>query len=365
MEAPGNPIIPPDAPFSGPRFDAFRDMATASKQHGSLVLGQVSHPGRQTEIRLQANPVSASDVQLEGEVFGMRFAKPHAASKDEIAHIIQAFTHAAEFLHKAGYDGIELHGAHGYLLAQFLSQTTNKRTDEYGGSLPNRARLILEIARAIRAKLPPTTGFMVAIKINSVEFQKDGFTTAEAKQLVHLLEEAEFDFVELSGGTYEKLLFEHQRDSTRTREAFFLEFADSIAAGLTRTRTFVTGGFKTAAGMAAALKTVDGVGLGRPVCQEFALARDILDGTVAGALDAKLDQQDFGLTNLAAGTQIKQVGRDQRPIDLSVQENVDAFFKDVGTWMGLMKEDAQTMKRQGYVDLESVKSAPYGDGVVA
>ena len=198
LEAAGNPIIPPDAPFEGERFEAFKELARLSKKEGSLITGQVSHPGRQVEQRIQKNPVSASDVQLEGEVMGMKFAKPHEASKDEIKDLINRWTHAAVYLHKAGYDGIQLHGAHGYLLAQFLSNTTNKRTDEYGGSLENRARIIIEIANSIRKELPTSSGFMVGIKINSVEFQEGGFTADDAKELCALLEENQFDFVEVS-----------------------------------------------------------------------------------------------------------------------------------------------------------------------
>ena len=143
----------------------------------------------------------------------MTFAKPHAASEEEIANIKEGFVHAAEYLEKAGYDGIEFHGAHGYLLAQFLSDTTNKRTDRYGGSLENRARIILEIADEVRKRTKPD--FIVGIKINSVEFQEGGFKPEEAKQLAAMLEEYKLDFVELSGGTYEKLSFGHQRESTK------------------------------------------------------------------------------------------------------------------------------------------------------
>ena len=360
LEAPGNPIIPPDAPFSGERFEAFKEMGAQAKKHGSLIVGQISHPGRQTEVRLQPNPVSASDVQLEGEVMGMHFAKPHPASDEEIKQIIYGFTYAAEYLHKAGYDGIQLHGAHGYLLAQFLSQTTNKRTDKYGGSLANRARLILEIAHSIRQKLPTSTGFIVGIKMNSVEFQEGGFTTEEAKELTELLEtEGQFDFVELSGGTYEQLAFVHKRESTKKREAFFLEFAEQIVPGLKKTKTFITGGLRTVGAMVEAVKTVDGVGLARPVCQEFDLCNKILEGKVTGAIDQKLDQTNFGLTNVAAGTQIRQVGKDEEPIDLSIQENVDAFLKDMGTWGQKMQEDAASMNLYGFVDIQSVKSQPY------
>lgn len=111
LEAAGNPIIPRTAKPEGKRFEAFKKLASASKAHGSLIIGQVSHPGRQCESRIQKNPVSASDIQLEGNVMGMTFEKPHAASSEEIEQIKEGFTHAAEYLHAAGYDGIELHGA--------------------------------------------------------------------------------------------------------------------------------------------------------------------------------------------------------------------------------------------------------------
>lgn len=361
LEAMGNPIIPADAPFSGERFEAFKELGAQAKKHGSLVLGQVSHPGRQVENRIQKDPVSASDVQLEGEVLGMHFNKPHPASTTEINDIIAGFTHAAEYLYKAGYDGIQLHGAHGYLLAQFLSQTTNKRTDAYGGSLANRSRIILEIAKSIRSKIPESTGFMVGIKLNSVEFQEGGTSAEECRDLCHALEnEGHFDFVELSGGTYQQLAFKHERKSTRKREAFFLEFAETIVPALKKTKVYVTGGFRTVAGMVKALDTVDGVGLARPICQEFQLCSDILSGKVKGAIAQKLDQDNFGLTNVAAGTQIRQVGKDQKPIDLSNEDNVKAFQKDMGSWAQAMQEDGQAMNKYGYIDIISAHGVPYG-----
>jgi len=114
LEAPGNMIIPRTAEFSGSRFEGFKELATVAKKQGSLIVGQVSHPGRQVDDRIQKNPVSASDVQLTGSVIaGMTFAKPHAATQEEIDRIVDSFAHAAEFLDKAGFDGIQLHGAHG------------------------------------------------------------------------------------------------------------------------------------------------------------------------------------------------------------------------------------------------------------
>jgi 2,4-dienoyl-CoA reductase-like NADH-dependent reductase (Old Yellow Enzyme family) len=360
LEAAGNPIVPPDAPFSGERFERFAELARVSKLHGGLITGQVSHPGRQVTESIQPKPISASDVQLEGEVMGMTFAKPRAASIDDIKDIIARFTHAAEFLSKAGYDGIQLHGAHGYLLAQFLSKTTNRRTDQYGGSLENRARIITEIAASIRQKLPTSSGFMIGIKINSVEFQEGGFTAEEAKDLCNLLEKAQFDFVELSGGTYQSLAFLHKRESTRKREGFFLEFAELITPNLAKTKTYVTGGFQSVGAMVNALKTVDGIGLARPVCQEFKLTKDMIDGKISGAIDQKVDRDNFGLTNVIAGSQIRQVGKDQEPIDMGKQENVDAFMNDMGMWGKKMAEDAGKMNMYGYVDINSVNADAYG-----
>jgi 2,4-dienoyl-CoA reductase-like NADH-dependent reductase (Old Yellow Enzyme family) len=361
LEAAGNPIIPKDAPFEGERFERFKAMATEGKKHGDLMVGQVSHPGRQVESRIQKNPVSASDVQLEGNIMGMTFAKPHAATEEEIAGFIEGWAHAAEYLEKGGWDGIQLHGAHGYLLAQFLSPTTNQRTDKYGGSLENRARLILEAAQEVRKRTKPD--FILGIKLNSVEFQDKGFNTEEAKELCALLEQNKFDFVELSGGTYEKLAFAHQRESTKKREAFFLEFAETIAPVLTKTKAYITGGLKTVGAMVAALDVVDGVGLARPVCQEPHLCKDILEGKVKGAILQKIDMSDFGLTNVAAGTQIRQVGKDQEPIDLSQDDKVDAFMKDMGAWGEKMGKDSE-MKNFGYVDIESAAAVPYGTASV-
>ena len=358
LEAAGNPIIPRGCPFSGDRFDAFAKLAAESKKHGSLIIGQLSHPGRQCEQRIQKDPVSASDVQLEGDVMGMHFAKPHPASPEEIERIIEGFAHAAEFLHKAGYDGAELHGAHGYLLAQFLAPSTNHRDDQYGGSLTNRARLIMEVATRIRSRVP--SSFILGIKVNSVEFQAGGFSTAEAKDLCTELEAHQFDFVELSGGTYEELAFSHKRESTKKREAFFLDFAEAIVPTLTKTRTFITGGFKTVGAMVNALKTVDGVGLARPVCQEPRLCADILNGKVKGAIKQRLDEANFGLTNVGAGSLIRMIGRDQEPIDLSREEFEQAFFKDMGDWSEKMAHDSGFYSF-GYVDLDSVRANPYGE----
>ena len=178
---------------------------------------------------------------------GIKFAKPHPASQEEINRVVDGFAHAAEYLEKAGYDGIELHAAHGYLLAQFLSSTTNKRTDKYGGSLENRLRIVLETADECRKRV--SSSFIIGIKLNSVEFQEGGLQPEEAKTICEALEKAKFDYIELSGGTYESLAFGHKRESTKKRESFFIEFAEGIVKPLSKTKTYVTGGLKSVGAM--------------------------------------------------------------------------------------------------------------------
>lgn len=228
MESAGNAIIFKEGDGEERRA-LFTQWAKNMKQDGALAVVQLSHGGRQTPITVEPNPWSASDVKLSGERRFTAFGQPVPLSTEQIkTQIIDRFVYAAKFAYETGFDGVELHGAHGYLLAQFTSPTTNKRTDQYGGSIENRQRIILEIYDAIRAEIPESTGFMVGIKTNSVEFQEQGTTVDDAKVMCQVYEDKGFDFVELSGGTYEKLAFHHMRDSTRNREAFFLEFAEKV-----------------------------------------------------------------------------------------------------------------------------------------
>lgn len=111
LEAAGNPIIPPGAPFSGERFEAFREMAAQAKKHGSLFMCQLSHPGRQVQDTINPHPISASDVQLEGSVLGMSFGKPRPMEKKDFEQVINGFAYAAEYCYNAGFDGVQLHAA--------------------------------------------------------------------------------------------------------------------------------------------------------------------------------------------------------------------------------------------------------------
>jgi 2,4-dienoyl-CoA reductase-like NADH-dependent reductase (Old Yellow Enzyme family) len=187
---------------------------------------------------------------------------------------------------ETGFSGVQVHAAHGYLISQFLSPMTNRRTDEWGGSLENRARFLRAIVAATRAK----TGrdFAVGVKLNSSDFQKGGFGADDARQVVAWLEADGVDLIELSGGTYEQpRMLELEglepveeirlRPSTRQREAFFLAFASELK-GVVRVPLMVTGGFRTAQGMVEAVRD-DGIamiGLGRPLCGDPLCTRALL-----------------------------------------------------------------------------------------
>ncbi|KAJ2968906.1 hypothetical protein NUW58_g10115 [Xylaria curta] len=219
------------------------------------------------------------------------FGVPRAATRQDLDDVIEAFAHAAEYLERAGFDGIELHGAHGYLLAQFLSLTTNQRTDEYGGSLENRMRLTLEVAAAIKKRV--SERFILGIKVNSVEFQDKGFTPEEAILLCQALEKAGFDYVETSGGTYEDIGLGHKKESTVKRENYFIEFAEQIAKAVNQTKVYTTGGLRTVGGMLSTLEGVDGLGFGRVALQEPSFAGDVLSGKITGAMKSSIPRFEF------------------------------------------------------------------------
>ncbi|KAF8732474.1 NADH:flavin oxidoreductase / NADH oxidase family, partial [Rhizoctonia solani] len=342
LEAPGNPIL--YAPHETPeRMEQFRKMAAAGKADGSLMIMQVSHPGRQVAALVNPNPVGASDIQLADRM-GMSFGKPMPLDKSGIREIVNQFAYTAEAAYRTGFDGVQLHGAHGYLIAQFLSQTTNNRTDEYGGSIENRSRIIKEITEAIRVKVPDRK-FVIGIKVNSVEFQAKGFQPEEAAELCKQLEAMEIDFIELSGGTYEEFGFKHSdtgpRESTLKREAFFTVFAQQITPRLHKTVVYVTGGFRSTSAMAEAVRlgTCAGVGLGRPAGSDPLLPNDIIQRNVTGATDMKIPPHEFSLGLLATGVQMEAIARGKPVIDLSDPKELTRFTEAAQSYHQQKAED--------------------------
>ncbi|OTB16450.1 hypothetical protein K445DRAFT_316726 [Daldinia sp. EC12] len=360
LDAIGDCIITPECPFSGPRFEAFQEMAKAAKAHGSLVVGQVTHPGRQLSARIRKDTISASAIQHPPKM-GTEYAKPREATKEDIARAVDGFAHAAEYLDKSGYDGIQLHGAHGYLIAQFLSEVSNQRTDEYGGSISNRLRFVADIAKEIRRRTRPD--FIMGIKVNSVEFQEKGIKPAEARIMCETFQELGFDYVELSGGNHEDIGYGSKKETTLKREAYFLEFVRDIVPHLSKTKKILTGGFRTTAAMVSALDILDGIGLGRPAAQEPRLAKDILSGTVTSAIrpvDGIVN--DVRLSLMSAGSQMTQIVRGQEPFDLSDEKAVESFKKDLAAYRDKIIAAKGSLEVHGFPALTdpATNSHPYG-----
>jgi 2,4-dienoyl-CoA reductase-like NADH-dependent reductase (Old Yellow Enzyme family)/thioredoxin reductase len=164
---------------------------------GSKIVAQIYHCGRQTSSAIIGEqPVSASPLPcpILGEV-------PRQLTVPEIKKIVSQFGDTALRAKKAGFDGVQVHGAHGYLIAQFMSKYSNKRCDEYGGTLENRIRFPLEIIADIRKKCGPD--FLVDFRISGDEFVPGGRTIEEAKLIAMQLEKQGIDMIHVSAGTYE------------------------------------------------------------------------------------------------------------------------------------------------------------------
>ena len=275
LERPGNVVIDDDVDL-----EAVRRWATAGTRRGNHLWMQISHPGRQCTRMSSSTPVAPSAVPMTG-MLGM-MAKPRALEPAEIEDIIRRFAEVASVAKQCGFTGVQIHGAHGYLLSQFLSPRTNRRTDEWGGTLENRARLLLEVVKAVRARVGD--GFPIAVKLNSADFQRGGFSNDEAAEVARWLDELGIDLLEISGGNYEQTaLFgdlEPRAESTKRREAYFLEYAEVIAKACRGLPLMVTGGFRTASLMREVVDAgvVSVVGLARPFCVVPTLPQQIFAG---------------------------------------------------------------------------------------
>lgn len=153
VTGPGGVILDASQPLA-----PFREWADAGKAHGSRIWMQINHPGRQVFAATNPDAIAPSAIPVELEGVSKLFSQPRAMTTDDIRRVIGQFTATAALAEKAGFDGVEIHAAHGYLLNQFLSPRTNRRKDEWGGSLENRARLLIEIVRAVRSRVSPGFG---------------------------------------------------------------------------------------------------------------------------------------------------------------------------------------------------------------
>lgn len=274
LERAGNIVLQDDQ-----ALDALKEMVSAGKSNGNQFWMQVSHPGRQCPRMVNSKPLAPSEVQLK--ILG-NFSKPRAMTEADIEDVIQRFVTTATLGKQAGFTGVQIHCAHGYLISQFLSPLINQRTDQWGGSLENRARLARRILKAVRDAVGPE--YPIAAKLNSADFQKGGFSLEECIQVAQWLAEDSLDLLEISGGNYEQpSLMGVQptdvRESTRKREAYFIEYSKAIRSAA-KIPIMLTGGFRSRDVMEQALQNneVDIVGLARPFCTQTNLSSHLISG---------------------------------------------------------------------------------------
>lgn len=311
LERPGNVVIDrePDSATAA----ALASWASVATRAGNHFWAQISHAGRQTQKPVNPHPKAPSAVKVG--LPGGQFGEPVALTIGEIEEIVRRFGICALACKEAGFTGVQVHAAHGYLLSEFLSPRSNLRQDKYGGSLENRARALLDVVAQVRGVVGPE--FPVAVKLNSADFQKGGFAFEDSLQVLQWLERAGVDLVEISGGTYEqpKLLGvegiepeEKQAvaQSTRVREAYFVDFALAMQEKVT-IPLMVTGGFRRREAMEQALQSgsADLVGIGRPMCVDTDAPAQLLAGAVE--LNAYENQLSLFPTWLAFLGRIKPI----------------------------------------------------------
>ncbi len=240
--------------------------AQAATSRGAAIWAQLNHPGKQSTKGLNAYNIAPSAVPFREDMAAF-FETPREATQEEIADVIRRFGRSAAVCKRAGFSGVQIHGAHGYLVNQFLSPRHNQREDAWGGTPEKRRRFVMAVYAEVRRQVGP--GFPVGIKLNSADFQRGGFTEEESLDTIRALAEAGIDLIEISGGTYEAPAMngahhEPQTASTASREAYFLSFAEKVRAAVD-VPLMVTGGFRSVAGMEAALASgsLDVVGLAR------------------------------------------------------------------------------------------------------
>ena len=238
MTGPGGVVLEDDR-----RLQRFRDWARTGRSGGAQFWLQLNHPGRQMPANLGQPTWAPSAVPLALGNMSRHFAMPRAMDAGMIDEVIRRFATSARLAEQAGFSGVQIHAAHGYLLSQFLSPLSNQRTDQWGGSLENRARLLLETVKAVRAVVSPT--FTVAVKLNSADFQRGGFSVDDAREVLQRLNALDVDLVELSGGSYEApaMQGDARDDRTLAREAYFIEFAKDLRA-VASMPLMVTGGIR-------------------------------------------------------------------------------------------------------------------------
>ena len=257
-------------------MEILKDWAKQGQQHGAKVMVQLNHPGKQAPKTVSKQTVAPSAVPL-GNGLNKLFCTPRALTTSEVEELVQKFVTSAKVAKEAGFSGVQIHAAHGYLISQFLSPHDNRRTDKYGGSLENRMRFLKEIYLGMREELGKD--FTIGIKINSTDFKEDGLTEEDSLKTIIELANLGLDFVEISGGTYERPAM-MGATSKSTNQVFFAEYSKKLKQKI-EIPVVVTGGIRSINAMNTLLNnnTTDFIGIARPLTIDPNIPNKIKQGT--------------------------------------------------------------------------------------
>lgn len=260
--------------------DGLRDMTAAVHDRGGKIVAQLAHAGNFAAAKIsQKTPWVVSDYP------GLARTARHEIGEREIGQLTDAFAAAAERAREAGFDGVQIHSAHGYLLSQFLSPLFNRRKDAYGGSIENRSRIHTEIVAAIRSAVG--ADYPVLVKINGQDFQDGGLSVADAVAAGVRMADAGLDAIELSGGllTSPKLSPSRVGINRAEKEAYFRAEAAAFKAAV-GIPLMLVGGVRSIA-VAQGLVTdgiADYISMCRPLIREPGLIKRWRAGDLRPAL---------------------------------------------------------------------------------
>lgn len=311
-EKPGNLVLNTQSDL-----EKFQRLADRGKKNGSLLWLQLGHAGALSYAPTSA-PKGPSALDLEGLTCD-------ALTTDEIKGVIEQFAQTARLAKQAGFGGVQIHAAHGFLLSQFLSPLFNNRDDDYGGTIENRTRLLLETIEAVRNVVG--INFPIAVKLNSSDQLESGFSQDEALMVVKALNNTSIDLLDISGGTY----FPGAKSASDSagKGPYFLEFAKQ-ARQLTSKPLMLTGGFKTKEQALDAISsgTVDFVGLARAIIIAPSLPNDWQNGENLAPEFPRFSHSPKGGVTAWYTMRITDIGEDKlidADFDLDIDKAIETY----------------------------------------
>ncbi|KAK7423203.1 hypothetical protein QQZ08_009200 [Neonectria magnoliae] len=311
-------------------IEAWKPWAAACNSNRTVTVMQLCHPGRQSPAGAGkrgffAKPIAPSAVALQmgsglvaKAVTALLFGTPREMSVSDIETVVSQFARSARLAAESGFAGVEVHAGHGFLLEQFLSTKSNRRTDAYGGTPAKRVRIVVEVLTAIRAMVP--AGFCVGLSLNAADLQSKA-KLKDCIEQVKLITDAGVDFIEVSGGTFENpTMFLGPAKSTKpnqlgqplVHEPFFLDFAKEIRPHIPGIPLIVTGGFRSCQGIEETIARGDAdlVGLARPAVVNPLLPKTTVLSPKTTDFGSELDDADVTLyaKKTEAPWILKQIG---------------------------------------------------------